>query len=79
MRNRKRFHIIGIVLCLLLVGMLTPSCSSSHQTTRKAPRYTRQKTKGPRWNASTSRTTTYYIKKHSTKNRYAPKKPKNHK
>ncbi|MBR4135741.1 MAG: hypothetical protein IKU03_04960 [Bacteroidales bacterium] len=78
MKNRKRFHIIGIVWCFLLVGLMAPSCTSSHQTTRKAPRYTRQKTKSPRWNASTSRTTTYYIKKHSTKRRNSPKPQKRH-
>ena len=79
MKNRKRFHIIGIVLCFLMVGILAPSCNTSHQASKRAPRYTRQKTKSPRWNASTSRTTTYYIKKHSTKNRMAPKKPNKHK
>ncbi len=78
MKKKKLPYIIGVLICFLALTLAAPSCSSSHQTTKKAPRYSRQRTKSPRWNASTSRTTTYYIKKHSTKQRHSPKPKKRH-
>ena len=78
MKKRKLPYILGMLVCFLVLSIAAPSCNSSKQTTKKAPRYSRQRTKSPRWNASTSRTTTYYIKKHSTKQRHSPKPKKRH-
>lgn len=68
MKKRKYIHLISFLACILLFCFAMPSCTTTQHGTKKAPRYTRQKTKSPRWNASTSRTTTYYIKKHYRRN-----------
>lgn len=58
----------------MMFAFTVPSCSTSSHQTKQAARYSRQKTKQPRWNSTTSRTTTYYIKKHKHKKKNAPKK-----
>ncbi|MCR4965083.1 MAG: hypothetical protein K6A41_05435 [Bacteroidales bacterium] len=73
MKKRRYFHIITVLLGLFLISICAPSCTTSQYGNKKAARYSRQKTRQARWNSTTSRTTTYYIKKHSTKQRHSPK------
>ena len=50
----------------------------SNHTKRNIHRqYSKYKTRQPNWNATTSQTTNYYIRKNNTRNRYVPKKKKN--
>ncbi|MBO7491807.1 MAG: hypothetical protein J6T59_05140 [Bacteroidales bacterium] len=79
MKKRNPIYLIGIILGLFLISISAPSCTTTQRGTKKAVKYSRQRTKQAHWNTTTSRTTTYYIKKHSTKNRKAPKKPNKHK
>lgn len=60
-----------LLLCAILI-CATTSCSTSSKTTKRPISYSKKKTKQARWNSTTSRTTTYYIKKRSLRKRHNP-------
>ena len=60
----------------VLVLLCFSACQTSRNTQRST-KYTKVKTRyQPHWNSTTSQSTTYYIKKHSTKNNHNSKKLK---
>ena len=76
--NAKRKYIRYIVLlfCTVLMFALA-SCQSSHNTPHHSSKYQKVRTKHqPNWNATTSQSTTYYIKKNSTRKSHDSKKVK---
>ena len=73
-RNYLRY--IVLLFCTVLMFVLG-ACQSSKKTTHTASKYHRTRTKHqPHWNATTSQSTTYYIKKHSTRKSHDSKRIK---
>ena len=69
----KRSHLFStltLLLCAVLIGLTSVSCSSSKSTTRKRPTYTKARDMRPKWNTTTSTHQTYYIKKRKPHKRY---------
>ncbi|MCR5550019.1 MAG: hypothetical protein K6F40_03675 [Bacteroidales bacterium] len=69
----KRSHLFStltLLLCAILIGFTSVSCSSSKSTTRKKPSYAKGRDMRPRWNTTTSTHQTYYIKKRKPHKRY---------
>jgi len=61
----------------VLVLLCFSACQTSRNQTKRSTKYTRVKTRyQPHWNSTTSQSTTYYIKKHSTKKNHNSKKLK---
>lgn len=69
----KKFSVsrlVTVLLCTLAIGLAAASCGTSKTSTYRNSSYSKQRTRHqPRWNATTSQTTTYYIRKHSTRKR----------
>lgn len=72
MNREATFYHFIILIFFVFIACTIVSCSSSRNTAKRPISYSRQKTKQPRWNTTTSPTTTYYIKKHSTRKRHNP-------
>lgn len=71
----KFFRLFTLLLAVVILAVGFSSCSSSKQygqTEHKRSSYQRVKVKQPRWNTSTSTSTTYYIKKQKPRKRYNP-------
>lgn len=61
----------------VLVLLCFSACQTSRNYNQSSTRYTKVKTRyQPHWNSTTSQSTTYYIKKHSTKKNHNQKKLK---
>ena len=79
-KDRLSTHKFGYTFFLLLafvavIALCLPSCSSSKkygQTEHKRSTYKDVRVKQPRWNTTTSTSTTYYIKKQKPRKRYNP-------
>lgn len=76
--NAKRKYISGIVFTFFALAMMTlTSCQSTKNTAHRSTRYNKVRTKHqPHWNATTSQSTTYYIKKNSTRKSHDTQKIK---
>ncbi|MBO2525424.1 MAG: hypothetical protein IKP54_01540 [Bacteroidales bacterium] len=78
--DRLSQHKFGYFIVLLLgfvavMAICLPSCSSSKkygQVEHKRSSYRDVRVKQPRWNTTTSTSTTYYIKKQKPRKRYNP-------
>lgn len=73
--QHKFFRLITLLLAVVILAVGFSSCSSSKhygQTEHKHSSYQRVKVKQPRWNTTTSTSTTYYIKKQKPRKRYNP-------
>lgn len=70
-KRRPYMKFFVLSACLLALAALS-SCSSARRGVKNAPSYSKQRTRQPRWNATTSQTATYYIKKKSPRKRYNP-------
>lgn len=74
--QHRLFHFFTIVFAIMImVGLGFTSCSSSKhygQTVHQRSSYKSVKVKQPRWNTTTSTSTTYYIKKQKPRKRYNP-------
>ena len=69
----KRSHLfstLAVLLCAVLIGFASVSCSSSKSTTRKKSTYHKDRDMRPQWNTTTSTHRTYYIKKRKPHKRY---------
>lgn len=74
--KRRYYRFIVLLFCAVIV-LVFGSCQSSKKTAYKPAKYQRVRTKHqPHWNATTSQSTTYYIKKHSTRKSHDSKKIK---
>ncbi len=73
--GKKAFFIhicITVFICVACLGLFS-SCSSSRNNTKTTAAYSKKKTRyQPNWNHTTSQTTTYHIRKHSTRKRHNP-------
>jgi hypothetical protein len=76
--NAKKKYLRYIVLLFCVALMVTfVSCQSSKNQVHKPSKYQKVRTKHqPHWNATTSQSTTYYIKKNSTRKSHDSKKIK---
>lgn len=68
--NAKRNHIRYIVFLFCSVMLIAfCSCKTSNRASHSSARYQKVRTRHqPHWNATTSQTTTYHIKKHFKRN-----------
>lgn len=74
--KKKYFRYIVLLFCVALT-VLFVSCQTSKNQTHKPNNYHKVRTKHqPHWNATTSQSTTYYIKKNSTRKSHDSKKVK---
>ena len=74
--DKKYIKYILLTFCTVLMFGLG-GCQSSKSTTHSSSKYHRVRTKHqPHWNATTSQSTTYYIKKNSTRKSHDSKKVK---
>lgn len=74
--KRKYLRYIVLLFCSVLMFTLG-ACQSSKKTTHNPSKYQRVRTKHqPHWNATTSQSTTYYIKKNSTRKSHDSKRIK---
>ena len=67
--------LLVLILAVVICGVGFSSCSSSRhygQTEHKRSSYRDVRVKQPRWNTTTSTSTTYYIKKQKPRKRYNP-------
>ncbi len=67
--GKKRFllHIIIVLFCVAFALSFT-SCSTSKSGTKSPSSYSKKRTRHqPNWNATTSQTTTYHIRKHNSR------------
>ncbi len=71
-KKSRVHHLMLMLLCATVLAFIAPSCSTSKSNTKKKTSYSKQRTRQPRWNATTSQTTTYYIKKKAPRKRYNP-------
>lgn len=72
-KNFSISRLAAILLCVFAIGFAATSCSTSKRSTYRTSSYSKKRTRHqPRWNATTSQTTTYYIRKHSTRKRHNP-------
>lgn len=75
MRKRGLKYIAFLLLSILTVTFV--SCQSSRNQVHKPSRYQKTRTRHtPKWNATTSQRTTYYIKKNSTRKSHDSKRKK---
>jgi hypothetical protein len=74
--KNKYFRYIVLLFCVTLAVTFV-SCQSSRNQTHRSSKYHKVRTKHqPHWNATTSQSTTYYIKKNSTRKSHDSKKVK---
>ena len=74
--NNKYLKYVVFLFCSVLLLVLG-SCETSRTQTHSATQYQRVRTRHqPHWNATTSQSTTYYIKKHSTRKSHDSEKRK---
>lgn len=68
MGKKKSFlYIITVILCVVFMASFS-SCSTSQGSTKSKVEYSKKRTRHqPKWNATTSQTTTYHIRKHNTR------------
>ena len=67
--NKKSsfFYIIITFLCVVFLASFS-SCSTSQDSSKSKVEYSKKRTRHqPKWNATTSQTTTYHIRKHNTR------------
>ena len=77
MITKKRYWKFVVFLFCATLMLALGSCQSSHNTVHKASKYQKTRTRHtPKWNATTSQSTTYYIKKHSTRKSHDSKRIK---
>ena len=76
--NTKKKYIRYIVLLFCVALAVTfVSCQTSKNQTHKSGKYQKVRTRHtPHWNSSTTQSTTYYIKKNSTRKSHDSKKVK---
>lgn len=77
MNTKRRYwkYVVFLFCAVLMFGM--GACQTAKNQPRKSSKYQRVRTRHtPKWNATTSQTTTYYIKKHSTRKSHDGKKLK---
>ena len=77
MITKKKYWKYVVFLFCALLTLTFVSCQSSRNQVHKSSRYQKVRTRHtPKWNATTSQTTTYYIKKNSTRKSHDSKKIK---
>lgn len=65
-------HILLLTACALFLVSFS-SCSTARSNTKYKAAYSKKRTRHqPKWNATTSQTTTYYIKKNNARKRHNP-------
>lgn len=75
MKN-KCLKYIAFSFCVLALLSLS-SCQTNRNNSQRPKKYAKSKTRfQPHWNAATSPSTTYYIRKHNTKKDHNKKKLK---
>lgn len=72
MSKKLRITTLSVLILGILLLCTFNSCSSSKHAAKRPISYSKQKTRQARWNSTTSRTTTYYIKKRSLRKRHNP-------
>ena len=73
----KKYWKFVVFLFVAALTLTFCSCQSSQNTVHKASKYQKTRTRHtPKWNSTTSQSTTYYIKKHSTRKSHNSKKIK---
>lgn len=72
MNKKTRFSTLVVLLLGAIMLCSLSSCNTSSKATKKPVAYSKKQTKQARWNSTTSRTTTYYIKKRSLRKRHNP-------
>lgn len=61
------FYIIITILCVVFLASFS-SCSTTQGSSKSKTEYSKKRTRHqPKWNATTSQTTTYHIRKHNTR------------
>lgn len=73
--QHRLIYVFSLLLAIITVSAICLSCSSSKQygqSEHKRSQYKTVKVKQPRWNTTTSNSTTYYIKKQKQRKRYNP-------
>lgn len=73
--QHKFFQLITFLLAMTVMSIGFSSCSTSKhygQTEHKRSEYRDVRVKQPRWNTTTSTSTTYYIKKQKPRKRFNP-------
>lgn len=74
--KKKYLKFVVFLFCAAMMLMFG-SCQSSQNTVHKASKYQKTRTRHtPKWNSTTSQSTTYYIKKNSTRKSHDSKKIK---
>lgn len=77
MITNKKYYKFIVFLFFAVVVILFGSCQSTSNTTHKPSKYQKVRTRHqPHWNATTSQSTTYYIKKNSSRKSHDGKKIK---
>ncbi len=67
MGRKSFFYIILTFLCVMFLGSFS-SCSTTQSETKAKASYSKKRTRHqPKWNYTTSQTTTYHIRKHNTR------------
>jgi len=74
--NKKYWKFVVFLFCAVLIFTFG-ACQSSRNQVHKPSKYQKTRTRHtPKWNATTSQSTTYYIKKNSTRKSHDSKKIK---
>lgn len=77
MITKKRYYRFIVLLFCAVIALAFGSCQSSKNTAYKPAKYQKVRTRHqPHWNATTSQSTTYYIKKNSSRKGHDSKKIK---
>lgn len=73
--QHKFFQLFTFMLAVIVLAIGFSSCNTSKhygQTEHKRSEYRDVRVKQPRWNTTTSTSTTYYIKKQKPRKRFNP-------
>lgn len=73
--QHKFLQLFTFMLAVAVMAIGFSACSTSKnygQTEHKRTKYSHVKVKQPRWNTTTSTSTTYYIKKQKPRKRFNP-------
>ena len=76
MTKKKYWKFVVFLFCAVMT-LAFGSCQSSRNQVHKSTKYQKTRTRyNPKWNSSSSQSSTYYIKKHSTRKSHDSKKIK---